>query len=131
MPGTPLTTNAAFGQILADMGAVGVGEIENRDGQEDVTMDSIGGFFGEMPQEPTLLEFAEEGVLDQAAQVIQIDDRQRVIHRQTGKEDLGFVVGINLVIKLSDDNGVDGVAFEVSTIAELLMFLVAILVVGS
>ena len=64
MPGTPLTTNTPFRQIPATMGAEGVGEIEDQDSQEDMPANRISGFLGEMPQEPTLLEDAEEGVLD-------------------------------------------------------------------
>jgi len=39
-------------------------------------------------------------------------------------------VGVNLVPKLGHDNGVDRIAFEVSTIAELLMLFIAVLIVS-
>ena len=58
---------------LTRMGAESIGEIENSDGEIDMAADGIGGFLGENAQEPALLEFPEEGVFDQAAQVIEVD----------------------------------------------------------
>ena len=130
MPGTALAANAPFGQILTRMGAESVGEVENSDGEIDMAPDGIGGFLGENAQEPALLEFPEEGVFDQAAQVIEVDDGQGVIDGQAGQEDLGLVTGIDLVFELGDDNGVDGVAFEISPITMLLVFFITILVIA-
>ena len=91
VPGTALTANATLGQILTGVSAESIGEVENQDGQINVSPDRVGGFLGENAQEPALLEFAEEGVFNQAAQVIEVDDGQGVIDRQAGQEDLGFV----------------------------------------
>src|SRR3990172_5549518 len=112
------------------MGAEGVGEVEDQDGQEDMSADSLGSFLGEDAQKPALFEFAKERVLDQAAQVIEVDDAQWGIHRQTGQEDDGFFMGIDFLVELGDDNGVDGIAFEISPVTLLLVLFIAILVIG-
>ena len=73
-----------------------------------MSADCVSGFLWENTQEPPLLEFAEEGVFNQAAQIIEVDDGQGRINWQTGQEDLSFLIRIDLVVKLSDDDGVDG-----------------------
>ena len=40
------------------------------------------------------------------------------------------MIGIDLVFELGDDNGVDGVAFEISPITMLLVFFITILVIA-
>ena len=130
-PGTTLTADAALGQILTGVSAESISEIENQDGQVDVSLDSVGGFLGENTQEPALLEFTKERVFNQASQVIEVDDSQGVVDRQAGQEDLGFIGGINMPFELGDDDGVDGVAFEIRAITLLLVRFIAILVIGS
>lgn len=131
VPGTALASNALFRQILTGMGAESVGEIENQEGQVNVSLDSIGGFLGENTQEPALLEFTKEVVFNQTAQVLEVDDSQGVVDGQAGQEDLGFIGGINMPFELGDDDGVDGVACEIRAIALLLVLFIALLVIGS
>ena len=88
-----------------------------------MSLDSIGGFLGENTQEPALLEFTKEGVFNQAAQVIEVDDRQWIGDRQAGQEDLGLIGGINMSFELRDDDGVDGVAFEIGNVKKIVYSL--------
>jgi hypothetical protein len=58
LPGTALPANAPLGQILSGVGAKGISEVEDQNGQEDMPADSVGGFLGENAQEPALFEFS-------------------------------------------------------------------------
>jgi hypothetical protein len=78
VPGTSLATNALFRQILTGVSAESVREIENQDGQVDVSPNCVGGFLGENTQEPALLEFTKQRVFNQAAEIIEVDDSQGV-----------------------------------------------------
>lgn len=51
-PLAPLATNAALSELLSALGAIGIGQIENGQGQEDMAAHRFGGLLGEAPDEP-------------------------------------------------------------------------------
>ena len=67
LPLTPLTTDTAPGEGLSSFRAIGVGQVENGQGQKHMAARCVGGLLGKAADEPALLEFAKECVLDQAA----------------------------------------------------------------
>lgn len=46
MPGSALTPNTPFGQVLTPMGAESISQVENSDGEKDMAPDGIGGLLG-------------------------------------------------------------------------------------
>src|SRR5450756_47410 len=92
---SPLAPNAMTGQLLAKGRAEGVGQGEGQERQEDMACDRRRRFLWVALQIPPLLELSEGGVLDEAAQVVEVQHFQWVLYGQTAQEDLlvpGFVV---------------------------------------
>ncbi len=90
----------------------------------------VGSLLGKVADEPTLLEFAKECVLNQAAQAIQVQHGQSVGDGQTGQKDFRLIWRVEVLLKLRHYDGIQGIAFKVGAVGALLMSFVAVLVIG-
>ena len=121
-----LAADTIASQSLSVMGVIGVGEGKTEQGEVDMSPGSREGAFGEGSQMPALFELAEGGILDEGAQVVEVENAQRLRDIQAGDEGGLIGQGIGFVAPASDDQGIDRVRFEVVAIDGQLVVSVAI-----
>jgi hypothetical protein len=79
---------------------------------------------------PPLFEFAKGTVFNQGAQIVGIQDRQRLVHWQTGQKD-GFIARtITLTLPLVDHKDIERVGLKILPQPLFLMGGIAILIIG-
>ena len=75
---------------------------------------------------PALFELAEGGILDEGAQVVEVENTQRLRDVQAGEEGGLISQGIGFVPPAGDDQSIDRVRLEVLAIDSQLVGSIAI-----
>ena len=123
-----LATDAVVGEGLSPLGRESVGEGKGEEGERDVGADGLLGLLGIVLEAPPLLEFAKRGVLDQAAQVVEIQDCEGERDWQAGEEDFLLAASKHLALPAEDDQGTQGIAHEIFPIGPVGVRGLAVLV---
>src|SRR3990170_530465 len=126
-----LTAHTMAGKLLAQVAAKGIGQREGHQRQKDVSSDRPLHLLRIPLEEPALLQLSKGRVLDQAAQIIQIQHIERLIDGQARQEHLLLAGLMLLTLPLRHHHRVQHIADKALTVRPLDVLLISVLVVAS